>query len=163
MTRINQALVPFVAAGLLVGYAAPARAYYLWPGDLSTTSTTVVGAIGAVVFLMLGKDGKAEDADPEADTTKATHLYLRDNHLQLVQDLGRGEGPVLTELASAAGIGEENRERFGRAMQAHAAELIELSAPERLDGHRTLKFVERYLQIAGADGVLAGDLLALKG
>ena len=162
MSRINKALAPFVAAGLVLGFAAPARAGIFWYGDVSTTTTTVGGVIAAVVFLVLGKDGKAEDADPEADTTKATLLYLRDNHLQLVQDLGKGEGPVLTELANAAGIQEQNRDRFGQAMQAHAAELIELSAPERLDGHRTLQFVERYLEITGADMVLAGDLMALR-
>jgi hypothetical protein len=161
MTRVKTQVASVLAAGMVFGFAIPARAGLgLWPGDLSTTTTTTVG-IGAAVFLLLGKDGKAEKADPEAVTTKATLLYLRDNHLQLVQDLAQGQGPVIQELASAAGIQLENQARFGRCMQAHAHELIELSAPEALDGHRTLRFLQRYLEIAGADQVLARDLLAV--
>ena len=149
-----------LAAGLaLASFSTPARASVLWYGDLLTTTT--VGGAAAAVFLLLGKDGKAEKADPEAATTKATLLYLRDNHLQLVQDLAAGEGPVLTELASAARIKDENRARFGQQMQAHAAELIELSSPEQLDGERTIRFLERYLEIAGADGLLENDHLAM--
>lgn len=151
-----------LAAGIaLAGLPTDAKALNIIfsPGGLSTTTT--VAGVGAVVFLLLGKDGKAEKADPNAESTKATLLYLRDNHLQFVQDLAVGEGPVLLELASAARIRDENRARFGQRMQAHAAELIALSAPEQLDGHRTVRFVERYLEIAGADGLLENAHLAI--
>lgn len=148
------------AAGIatVMGMAPTAHAGLLWPGDVST-STTVLGGIGAAVyFLFIKKDEPAAEGE---EAVKAAQLYLKSNHLQLAQDLAQGEGPVLEELAVHSRIAPENRGLLGAQLQAHAAELLELSHPATLDEARTVKFLERYLEIVQQNPVLAQDLRTL--
>lgn len=150
----------FAAIGVAaaVGLAPTAsQGAILWPGDLSTT-TTVLGGIGAAVyFLVIKKD----DAPEGEEAVKAAMLYLKSNHLQLAQDLGEGQGPVLQELAAQTRIAPEHREVLGAQLQAHAGELLELLDPSELDEARTLKFLERYVEIVQQNPVLAHDLRSL--
>lgn len=129
-----------------LGSSTVARAGFIWPGDVSTTTTTLGAGVAVVVWLLVKK--KPAEGEATGETTKAAYLYLRDNHLQLTQDLAVGQGPVLDELASAANVSVANKAAFAKAMQANAAELIALTSPESLDEQRAVRFIERYVQIA---------------
>jgi hypothetical protein len=91
-------------------------------------------------------------ASPEH--AEATALYLGAQTHQLKQDLALGAGPVVDDLASAAGITRLHREHFGRLLQRHRRELLALADREALTPDRALQFLHRIGELTWADPVL---------
>jgi hypothetical protein len=117
------------------------------PGLTSTTSTiaTSVGATVLVVVLVMRSGNKGDDAG------RAAELYLRQNAVQLAQDLAVGKGPTVTELASAFQLSREDAVRFAELLRRDRKALLELADVERLDPERALAFGKRLNDLLSTD------------
>lgn len=64
------------------------------------------------------------DEGPTLDAMVMARAWLLANQLQLSQDLALGAGPTIDDLAGIVGIAPAHRERFGRLLQKHRAQLV---------------------------------------
>jgi len=88
---------------------------------------------------------------------RSAALYLGAQAHQLEQDLALGAGPVLDDLGAAAGLPPEQRGRFGRLLQRHRSELLDLARRETLTPERALGFLERIGELTWADPLLRAE------
>lgn len=93
---------------------------------------------------------------------RAAELYLRQNNLELAQDLATGQGPMVTELASALEVRRDHLPAFAQLLRTHRSELRELSNPDQLNPDRAESFFKRLVELAGTDNVLKADLAAAR-
>ena len=159
--KLKQRLVAVATVAALAGPMGSANAGYIWPGDYCTTTTVLAGAVVAAVFLMKKKPEEKPDATtPSTDktTSKSTQLYLKNHQLQMTEELARGEGPVLSELATATHVRTEHMAVYQETLLANSVELIELVQSGATDEAAAARFVQRYVEILQAQPVLAQDL-----
>lgn len=123
---------------------------------VSTVGTTA-GSV-AITFALAKSMAKGSVADGQA---AAAEHYLRQNSLQLAQDLATGEGPVLDEISAALHISRQNEGEFRRRMTRHRAELLALAEPSRLDRTRAVAFLDRILELLEPHEGLRADIARL--
>jgi len=111
--------------------------------------STVVG----IGFAIYGSVRAMEDPR-HPGSARATAMYLSAQTHQLEQDLALGAGPVLDDLAAAAGVPAGDRPRFGKLLRAHRGELLELAERRLLTPERALRFLNRVGELTWADPVL---------
>lgn len=111
--------------------------------------STVVG-IGFAIYGSV----RAMEEPQHPGSARATAMYLSAQTHQLEQDLALGAGPVLDDLAAAAGVPSQDRPRFGKVMRAHRAELLALADRGQLTPDRALQFLHRVGELTWADPVL---------
>ena len=102
------------------------------------------------------KDSDKKDGDKK-DGDKAAELYLRQNALELAQDLATGNGPVIDELATGLRISTENKATFAEFLCKDRKELLALADAQKLDTPRAALFVKRMVDLMQADPALARD------
>ena len=115
-----------------LGYATPAR----MP---STTTTTIVGGIILTVVL--------------SRKSSSLERYLRDNAVALHQEVGRGAGDTVADLADIFGVRAADRPLFARLLRQNRREVLDLIDPEHLDEARTKRFVALVIRMSAASGL----------
>lgn len=160
MLRLRTHLV--TAAAVLSALAAPvASAQNLYCTGLSclTTTTTSIGTTAGVVALIIYSVSKKPERPADTQrAAQAAELYLRQNALQLAQDLAVGDGPVMDELFVALQLSEENRPAFDRLLRQDRKELLAMADLRTLDEGRALRFVDHLAQLMKSDPGLRADL-----
>ena len=124
----------------------------------STTTLGTTGTTAGVVYLVVKVVQNDRDSKAAAEGGKAAELYLRQNALQLAQDLATGSGPVVDELAAALRLSADSRDGFAELLRENRKELLALADPRRLDTSRAVQFVERMVGMMQANPRLAADL-----
>jgi len=128
------------------------------PALISTTilpTATTAGIIFGAYFTTTKDKEKA--APSKEETGKAASAWLRMHKSQLREDLARGGGRSLDQLAGLASIRPENRARFGAAMRAHRGTLLTLGDPEGLTPDRALRFLATLGEVIMQDETLSAD------
>lgn len=122
---------------------------------LTTTSgltTTSVG-IGILIYFLTKKD----DSNKK-DAAKAAEYYLRQNSLQLAQELSSGKGAVLGELASAMHVSADNEPAFRELMRKNRSELLALANTKQLSPDRAVQFIKHMVGLMESHAGLRSDL-----
>lgn len=101
---------------------------------------------------------KPPAAQPPPIVTQAVTHWIRENALQLRQDLSRGHGPMIDDLAASVEVPLAHRPLFGHKLRARRAELLEMSDPVSLTPERATRFLRRIGEIMEGDAVLLADL-----
>lgn len=120
------------------------------------TTTTTAGVV-VLVIVLTNKD----DEPDSAEAVKATQVFLRQNSVQLAQDLATGSGPVITELSRAMAMRPESVPAFSSLLRQNRAELVALSDADKMTGARAVAFVRKLVALMKSDAELRADLEAL--
>lgn len=101
---------------------------------------------------------KTTELTPRYDAMVQARAWLIANELQLQQDLALGAGPTLEDLAGLAGIAPAHRQRFGRVLQQHRAQLL---APRDVTPEQAAAVLSVVGDLVMTDPVLRPDGLAV--
>lgn len=148
-----------VALGLLVAHSAVAQNEGV---AIVTTLTTIVAGAGTTVMVVTLMDRKHAKAEDVSKAEKLAEIFLKDNRLQLAQDLNSGAGRMINELAGALDIPEALRERLGTTLKANRSRLLSLSDIKDLNPQRAGLFMRTIAELAENDSMLHSSLMAFK-
>jgi len=95
----------------------------------------------------------AGPVDPEP-----AHAFLGADPIGLQQDLARGAGPAVDDLAWALGLSSRNLPRFGALLRAHWPDLVERAQAAWSDPTAAQRFLRHVAELAAADPVLKADI-----
>ncbi len=155
--RWSSVIVALALCSVFAG--RPARAQTgLEPLTTTTAPITALATTAGVVVLVIVLAGGDEEKEAPKEATKAAELYLRQNALQLAQDLNTGHGPFVEELATGLKIKSENREAFRKALRGHRAELLALADADQLSPDRAVQFARALVTALRSDVALRADL-----
>lgn len=99
--------------------------------------------------------------DKLQDQAQPAQAWLKANLRQLKQDLALGAGPALDDLAAAAEIRLEHRERFCRLLARHRQELLAPLRSGDVSIAATIEALTRVGELTRSDDVLRADAEAL--
>ncbi len=148
-----------VASTLVAGSARAQDTTCSDPSCLLPSTTTTVGTTATTAGIVYLIVTLASPKTPAAQSAaKAAEYYLRQNSLQLAQDLASGKGAVLEEIATAIHISAENEPAFSELMRKNRAELLALADPAKLNPSRAVLFVKRMKDLMDSHPGLKSDL-----
>ncbi len=147
-------------ASILVAGTARAQDYTCTGIDCLpvTTTTAATTATTAGVAYLIYTLATANNAPKAQIAAKAAEYYLRQNSLQLAQDLSFGKGAVLEEISSAVHVSKENEPAFLELMRKNRSELLALADPAKLNPDRAVLFVKRMKDLMDSHPGLSSDL-----
>lgn len=116
----------------------------------SFTPTKVKKKEKKLGLLMYGVSSDAEQAE-------LALRYLRQNELQLRQDLALGAGPALDDLAWIAEIHPDNEREFARVLQQHREELLSAADARQLTRERAASCFVRIGELIARHPLLDRD------
>lgn len=123
---------------------------------LVATIALPVTTVGALIYIVIA----AVNASHPAPSGRAAALYLKQNQLELAQDLAAGSGPVLSDLAAAMELESEHVDHFAKLMQQNRKQLAPLIEPTNLSPATAVQFIETMTDLVRHDAVLAPDFQA---
>ena len=140
-------LLPILVLGALT-VALPNRAFAQASGEANAMAgmstlllTTVgIGLSGVGIYVISSKNDDKRRA--------AAMYYLRNNALQVRQDICLGRGPVLQEMAVELRLGPKAGQALGTALRKQRHELLSLADPKRLTPDRAWQFFDAVRRIA---------------
>lgn len=158
----NTLIAVVVIAGL--GLSTQARAQTAADDALGSTTLglttfgpiTITGGIIVLIVLLTKHDNRPRSEE----AVRATELFLKQNSVQLAQDLSTGKGPLVSEMARAMHIRPENQATFSRLLRDHRGELMALANPDALNRAKALQFVQTLVNLMESDAGLRADLHA---
>ena len=124
-------------------------------GSLFTTIYIALGAatIAVVVYgLVTTTNGAVRAASP-----RYAEMYIRQNGLQLAQDMAAGSGPALADLASAMDVHQDHLAEFGRLMRQNRKDLIPLTDLATLSPDRAVRFFKTMTGLMEKNAALGAD------
>jgi len=156
-----------LAAILVVSTSTLARAQTTSPeatllaySSLSSTVTLPTTSVGVGIYFTVNAASKGAAGDVQV--AEAADAFLRQNGLQLIEDLAVGTGPALTDLASAAFVSRDDLQLFGATLRRHRLELLEKASLAKLTPTRALDFMRRVGALVLADPRLARSYAAFQ-
>ena len=147
---IARVLVPvLVLAGLVLGAPrlASAQATTGTSGDAAAGMTTLLLTTGGIALSGVGCYVITSKGDDKPHRTAAM-LYLRQNALQVRQDLTFGRGPIVDELAAELKVRRSDKPALGKALRDQRRVLLSLADPARLTPERAWQFFDTVRTVA---------------
>lgn len=147
---------------LAIGFATEARAQVYVEGNpagfttVATTTTTTTGGTVALIVVLVNNNKKPTSHE----AVKAAELFLKQNSVQIAQDLSTGNGPWVNDLARSMQIRNENTATFSKLLRSHRGELLALANPDTLTEERAVAFVQSLVDLMESDAGLRHDLHA---
>lgn len=89
---------------------------------------------------------------------RLAHEYLRLRLPELHQDVARGAGRTVVELAAVVHLRPEHVPHFGALLRAHRRELLALADGRTLTAPRALRLMQRVGELVLGDPLLRHDL-----
>ena len=122
--------------------------------------TTVTGLTtwGGVELTRASVRSGVDEALDKEKAAKAVERYLRQNSLQLAEDLASGRGPVLDEIAATLHVSPENEREYRRRITKDRSELLALADKSKLDPSRAMAFLERIVTLMQQHAGLRRDI-----
>jgi hypothetical protein len=180
--HLGKRLLAVAVVAALLGAPQRSRANTYATTAVATTVATTAGVVALIYFLVIKKDDKNATPPPPGTTTPppnpngnenvppppppnippppntpAAELYLKQNSLELAEDLATGEGQVIDDLAAGLAIPANHRGALSKLLRAHRAELLELARPDKLTEARSVAFLQLYVDLVSHDPVLSSD------
>lgn len=123
----------------------------------TTVLTTVIAvlAVGGIVWGIISTVQNSRRN--EVNAQRAAELFLRENSLQLAQDMAAGSGPVLTDMASGMEVSKGHLAVFNRVMREHRRYLMSLADKSKLTPVRAAAFFREMAALIQGNPELAPD------
>ena len=109
-------------------------------GVLTTVATTAAG-VGTTVMVVTLMDGRRSSFLETDKAEKLAEIFIRDNSLNIDQDLALGEGKIINELAAAFEIKSDMRLQFGQLLKNNRAALLSFATLKNLTPRRAGEFM----------------------
>ena len=107
-------------------------------------------------------DNKHTSLKDAEKAEKLAEIFIRDNSINIDQNISSGEGKIVNELASALEIKPELRLHFGSLLKKQRVDLMSLANIKNLTPKRAGEFIRFVAQLSENDPELKTSILEFK-
>ena len=150
----------FICYSICIFLTPPAYADLL--NSITGTATTVAAGVGTTVIVMTLMGKRLVNLQEKDKAEKLAEIFIRDNSLNIDQDLALGEGKIINELAAAFEIKSDMRLQFGQLLKNNRAALLSFATLKNLTPRRAGEFMRTVATTAEIDANIGPAILEFK-